>query len=173
VRTRGNPLLILPAVRRELRALDPGIALATVATMDDARARSMAGDRLVAILLGAFAALALSLAAVGIFGVLSYAMEQRTRELAIRVALGARAADVLSLVARETVPMVGAGLAAGLLVSAALTRFARSMLYEIQPDDPTTFLSVATILATIAIVAAYLPARRAARVDPVSALRNG
>jgi predicted permease len=173
VRTRGNPLLILPAVRRELRALDPGIALATVATMDDARARSMAGDRLVAILLGAFAALALTLAAVGIFGVLSYAMEQRTRELAIRVALGARAADVLSLVARETVPMVGAGLAAGLLVSAALTRFARSMLYEIQPDDPTTFLSVATILATIAIVAAYLPARRAARVDPVSALRNG
>jgi putative ABC transport system permease protein len=173
VRTRGNPLLILPAVRRELRALDPGIALATVATMDDARDRSMAGDRLVAILLGAFAALALTLAAVGIFGVLSYAMEQRTHELAIRVALGARAADVLALVARETVPMVGAGLAAGLLVSTALTRFARSMLYEIQPDDPTTFLSVAVILAAIAIVAAYLPARRAARVDPVSALRNG
>jgi putative ABC transport system permease protein len=173
LRTRGNPLLILPAVRRELRSLDPGIALANVATMDDARSRSMAGDRLVAILLGAFAALALTLAAVGIFGVLSYAMEQRTHELAIRVALGARAADVLSLVARETVPMVGAGLAAGLLVSAALTRFARSMLYEIQPGDPATFLGVSVTLAAIAIVAAYLPARRAARVDPVSALRNG
>ena len=133
----------------------------------------MAGDRLVAILLGAFAALALTLAAVGIFGVLSYALEQRTQELGIRVALGARPGDVITLVARETVPMVGAGLAAGLLVAAALTRFIRTLLYEIQPGDPTTFLGVALVLASIAVLAALLPARRAARVDPVIALRNG
>ena len=173
VRTRGNPLLVLPTVRRELRALDPGIALANVATMDDARDRSMAGDRLVAVLLGAFAGLALVLAAVGIFGVLSYAMEQRTRELGIRVALGARPADVISLVAAETVPMVGAGILAGLLIAAGLTRFARSMLYEIQPADPRTFIGVALLLGAIGIVAAFLPARKAARVDPVVALRNG
>ena len=173
VRTRGNPLLVLPTVRRELRALDPGIALANVATMDDARDRSMAGDRLVAVLLGAFAGLALVLAAVGIFGVLSYAMEQRTRELGIRVAMGARPADVISLVAAETVPMVGAGILAGLLIAAGLTRFARSMLYEIQPGDPWTFIGVALLLGAIGIVAAFLPARKAARVDPVVALRNG
>jgi ABC-type antimicrobial peptide transport system permease subunit len=141
--------------------------------MDDTRDRSMAGDRLVAILLGAFAALALTLAAVGIFGVLSYALEQRTHELGIRVALGARPSDVITLVARETIPMVGAGLVAGLVVAAALTRFIRSMLYEIQPGDPATFLGVSLVLAAIAIVAALLPARRAARVDPVIALRNG
>ena len=172
VRTRGNPLLALPAVRRELRTLDPGIALANIATMDDTRDRSMAGDRLVAILLGAFAALALTLAAVGIFGVLSYALEQRTHELGIRVALGARPGDVISLVARETIPMVGAGLVAGLVVAAALTRFIRTLLYEIQPGDPTTFLGVSLVLAAIAILAALLPARRAARVDPVIALRS-
>ena len=172
VRTNGDPLLVLPAVRRELRSLDPGIALANVATMDDTRARSMAGDRLVAILLGAFAALALTLAAVGIFGVLSYALEQRTHELGIRVALGARPADVLTLVARETIPMVGAGLVTGLVVAAALTRFIRSMLYEIQPGDPTTFIGVSLVLAAIAILAALLPARRAAHVDPVIALRG-
>jgi predicted lysophospholipase L1 biosynthesis ABC-type transport system permease subunit len=173
VRTRGNPLLVLSAVRRELRTLDPGIALANVATMDDARERSMAGDRLVAVLLGAFAGLALTLAAVGIFGVLSYAMEQRTHELGIRVALGARSADVLSLVARETIPMVGVGIVAGLLAAALLTRFVRSMLYEIQPGDPVTFIGVSLVLSAIAVLAAILPARRAARVDPVIALRNG
>ena len=172
IRTQGNPLLVLPAVRRELRSLDPGIALANVATMDDTRARSMAGDRLVAILLGAFAALALTLAAVGIFGVLSYALEQRTHELGIRVALGARPADVITLVARETIPMVATGLVMGLVAAAALTRFIRSLLYEIQPGDPTTFLGVSLILAAIAMVAALLPARRAAHVDPVIALRG-
>jgi len=171
VRTRGNPLLALPGVRRELHDLDPGIALANVATMDDTRDRSMAGDRLVAILLGAFAALALTLAAVGIFGVLSYALEQRTHELGIRVALGARPGDVINLVARETIPMVGAGLLAGLVVAATLTRFIRSLLYEIQPGDPITFLGVSLVLAVIAILAALLPARRAARTDPNIALR--
>jgi putative ABC transport system permease protein len=99
-------------------------------------------------------------------------MEQRTHELGIRVALGARPTDVVELVARETLPMVAVGLGVGLLIGAALTRLVRSMLYEIQPGDPVTFAGVAILLATIAIVAAFLPARRAARVDPIIALRS-
>lgn len=171
VRTTGNPLVALPAVRRELHAMDPGMALAGVATMDDAKERSMAGDRLVALLLGAFATLALVLAAIGIFGVLSYMVEQRTHELGIRVALGARAGDVIRLVARETLPMVGIGALAGLVVAVLLTRFVRSLLYEIQPGDPITYLGVVGVLVTMGAVAALLPARKAARIDPVVALR--
>ncbi len=159
-------------MRRALHELDPGIALAAVKTMDDARARSIAGDRLVAILLGAFASLALVLAAVGIFGVLSYMVEQRSHELGIRLALGALPANVIGLVARETVPMIAAGAAIGVVAALGLTRFIRSMLYEISPGDPATFTSVALLLGAVGIVAAILPARRAARVDPVIALRN-
>jgi ABC-type antimicrobial peptide transport system permease subunit len=172
VRTRDNPAAALPAVKRELRALDGGIALATVATMDDAMDRSMASDRLIAVLLGAFASLALVLAAIGIFGVLSYAMEQRTRELGIRLALGAQRADVLWLVARETAPMVASGLIVGLGAALVLTRFVRTILYEISPNDPATFAVVAITLATVAVAGALVPARRASRVDPVIAIRS-
>ncbi len=172
VRTRDNPVAALPAVRRELKALDPGIALANVATMDDAMMRSMAGDRLIAVLLSAFACLALLLAAIGVFGVLSYAMAQRTRELGIRLALGAQRTDVLRLVARETAPMVTTGVVVGVAVALGLTRFVRSMLYEIQPNDPTTFAAVAITLAVVAVVAALIPARRASRIDPLIAIRG-
>ena len=172
VRTQGSPAAALPIVRRELRALDPGVALANIATMDEAMARSMAGDRLIAVLLGAFAGLALLLAAIGIFGVLAYAMAQRTRELGIRLALGAQRNDVLRLVARETAPMVGIGIIVGLVAALGLTRLARTMLYEIQPNDPTTFAGVAITLTVVAIVAALVPARRASRVDPVIAIRS-
>jgi predicted permease len=171
LRTRGNPLNALPTVRAELRSMDRGVALANIATMDDAMSRSMAGDRLLAVLLGAFASLALVLAAVGIFGVLSYMIERRTHELGIRVALGAQRADVVRLVARETIPMVGAGVAIGLVAAAGLTRFLRSMLYQVAATDPLTFAGVAVVLAVVAIIAALVPARRAARVDPVIALR--
>ncbi len=172
VRTRGNPAAVLPVIRRELRAVDPAIALANVMTMDDAMARSMAGDRLITVLLGAFAGLALVLAAVGIFGVLSYAMAQRTRELGIRLALGAQRTDVLRLVARETAPMVAGGVVVGLIAALGLTRFVRAMLYEIQPNDPVTFVGVAITLSVVGAVAALVPARRASRVDPVTAIRN-
>jgi putative ABC transport system permease protein len=172
VRTRGDPLAALPIVRHALHELDSGIALADVETMDDARARSMAGDRLVAILLGAFAGLALVLAAVGIFGVLSYMIEQRSHELGIRLALGALPTNVIGLVARETVPMIAAGAAIGVVVAFGLTRFIRSLLYGITPGDPVTFVGVALLLGVVGIVAAILPARRAARINPVVALRN-
>jgi putative ABC transport system permease protein len=172
VRTRGNPLTALATLKRELRAIDGGIALANVTTMDEAMARSMAGDRLVALLLGAFATLALVLAAIGIFGVLSYTVEQRTHELGIRVALGAQRVDVLRLVVRETVPMIGAGIVIGGVAAFGLTRFLRSLLYEIAPSDPATFATVALLLAAVGVVAAMVPARRASRVDPILALRN-
>jgi putative ABC transport system permease protein len=172
VRTRANAANALATMKRELRALDGGMALANVATMDEAMARSMAGDRLVAILLGAFAGLALVLAAIGIFGVLSYTVEQRTHELGIRVALGAQRADVLRLVVRETVPMVGAGIVIGVVAAFGLTRFLRSLLYEIRPSDPGTFLGVALLLGLVGLIAAMVPARRAARVDPILALRG-
>jgi ABC-type antimicrobial peptide transport system permease subunit len=135
-------------------------------------ARSIAGERLIAVLLGAFAGLALLLAAIGIFGVLSYAMAQRTRELGIRLALGAQRTDVLWLVARETAPMVAGGVVVGLVAALGLTRFVRTMLYEIPPNDPTTFAGVAITLSAVAVVAALVPARRASRVDPVIAIRS-
>lgn len=172
VRTRGNPIVALSTVKRELRALDGGIALANVSTMDDAMDRSMASDRLLAVLLGAFAGLALVLAAIGIFGVLSYAVAQRTRELGIRLALGAQRGDVLRLVARETAPMVAAGVGVGLIAALGLTRFVRTMLYEIRPNDPATFAAVAITLSTVAVIATLVPARRASRVDPVIAIRS-
>jgi ABC-type antimicrobial peptide transport system permease subunit len=140
-------------------------------TMDEARARSMAGDRLVAILLGAFAALALTLAAVGVFGVLSYLVERRSRELGIRIALGAQRSHVVRVVARETAPMLAGGIGLGLLAAAALTRLVRSLLYEVQPGDPLTFGGVALVLALVGIVAALVPVRRAVRADPVTVLR--
>jgi putative ABC transport system permease protein len=172
VRTRGAPQGAVAVLRRELLALDGGIAVANVLTMDQAMARSVAGDRLVAILLGAFAALALLLAAVGVFGVLSYTLAQRARELGIRVALGARRPDVVSLVLRETLPMVGAGVLIGLSAGLALGRVMRAMLYEVQPADPATLAGVAALLAAVGLLAALVPARRAARVDPVITLRN-
>jgi putative ABC transport system permease protein len=172
IRTRGAPLDALPLLRNELHAMDRGIALAGVSTMTEALSRSMASDRLLAILLGAFASLALVLAAVGIFGVLSYMIAQRTHELGIRLALGAQRADVIRLVARETVPMVGLGVVIGLAAAFGLARFVRSMLYEVAPNDPLTFGSVAVVLAAVAMAAALVPARRAARVDPCVALRE-
>jgi putative ABC transport system permease protein len=134
--------------------------------------RSMAGDALVATLLGAFAGLALALAAIGIFGVLSYLVEQRTREIGIRVALGAQRADVVGLVLRETAPMVGVGVVTGFAAALALSRFARTMLYEARGVDPATFIGVGVLLTLVAVVASAIPARRAARVDPMVALRN-
>jgi ABC-type antimicrobial peptide transport system permease subunit len=158
-------------MRRELHAIDGSIALANVMTMNQALAQSMAGDRMIAVLLAAFAAFALILAAVGVFGMLSYSIAQRTHELGIRIALGAQKRDVLQLVLRETMPMVGIGVLAGLAVGLGLTRFMESMLYEVRAGDPATIAGVALVLGGVGLTAALLPARRAASVSPVVALR--
>jgi putative ABC transport system permease protein len=172
VRTAGPPASAIATVRRELHALAPGIALAEVSTMEQTAARSIATDRLVAVLLAAFATLALLLAAVGIFGVLSYTVAQRTRELGVRMALGARRADVLALVIRETTPLVAAGVAIGVGAGLVVTRLMRSMLFGVEANDPVTFVSVAVLLMVVGVVAALLPARRASRIDPMIALRS-
>jgi len=124
------------------------------------------------ILMGIFAALALVLAAVGIYGVLSYQMAQRTREMGIRMALGARSADVLALVVREAMSVVLVGLAMGIAGGLVLSRFLASELFGVTPDDPVTFAGVTIVLAGVALAASYLPAHRATRVDPMVALRH-
>jgi len=171
IRAHGDALNAIPTMRRELRAIDGSIALANVMTMNQALEKSMAGDRMIAILLAAFAALALILAAVGVFGMLSYSVAQRTHELGIRMALGARKRDVIQLVVRETLPMVAVGVLAGLAVGLGLTRFMESMLYEVRASDPATVAGVALVLCGVGLTAALLPARRAAAVSPVVALR--
>jgi len=171
IRARGDALNAIPTLRGELHALDGGIALANVMTMNQAMARSMAGEKMIAVLLTAFATLALILAAVGIFGILSYTVAQRTHELGIRMALGAQKRDVVQLVLRETLPMVATGVLVGLIVGVGISRFLEAMLYEVRATDPATIVGVALVLCGVGIAAALLPARRAATVNPIVALR--
>jgi predicted permease len=172
IRARGDASNAIPTLRRELHAVDAGIALANVMTMNQAMARSMAGDRMIAVLLTAFATLALILAAVGIFGVLSYSVAQRTHELGIRRALGAQKRDVVRLVLQETLPMLLTGVLAGLGIGVGLTRFMQAMLYGVRATDPVTIGAVALVLCGVGLLAALLPARRAATVSPIVALRT-
>ena len=171
VRTRGTPAAMLASIKHELKALDGSIALANVSTMEDAMARSTASNRLVAILLAAFAGLALLLAAVGVLGVLSYSVERRAHELGIRVALGAGRSDVVRLVMVETLSMVAVGVALGLVAAMGLTRFAQSMLYEVRANDPLTFVDVAFVLAIGRDRRRDRPGAAGRRVDPAVALR--
>src|SRR5262249_41250285 len=124
-----------------------------------------------ASLIGGFAALALILGAVGTYGVLAYAVALRRREIGVRIALGAAAGDVVRMVVREGMTLAGMGIAAGIALALALGRFAQTLLFEVKPTDPVTLASVAVVLAAVAFAASMLPARRAARVDPVEALR--
>jgi putative ABC transport system permease protein len=125
-----------------------------------------------AALVGAFGILAAALAAIGLYGVMSYAVGQRTREIGVRMALGAQRVDVLAMVLRQSMTLVAAGLAAGVLGALALTRLLREALYGLTPTDPKTYAGVSLLFVTVALAAAYLPARRAVRIDPVTALRH-
>jgi putative ABC transport system permease protein len=172
LRTPGDPPSLTPAVKRAVSAIDPGLALGRVATMEERVAGALARPRVNALLLGGFAATALVLAALGIYGVIAYSVVQRTRELGIRMALGARAADVLQLVLRQGMAPVLGGLALGLAGAAVASRVLRGLLYGVGGTDLTTYAAVATFLAAVALLASYLPARQAAAADPVVALRN-
>jgi putative ABC transport system permease protein len=162
---------MVPSVRKALASVDPTLALARVATMDDRLASTLARPRVNALLLAGFAATALLLAALGIYGVIAYSVVQRTRELGIRVALGARGEDVLRLVLRQGLTPVAAGLLLGLCGAAAASRVLQSLLYGVAATDAATYLAVAAFLAAVATAASYLPARRATRADPLTALR--
>ena len=172
IRTSGLPASVVPAVRRELRALFPVTAIRNVQTMDEVLHDSVAPARLSMRLIMAFAVVALVTAALGVFGVLSFVVAQRTRELGIRMALGAAPGDVRRLVIRYGSFLALGGLAIGLAGSFALTRFIATMLFEVKPTDPLTFGAVSAILLGIGVLASWLPARRATRIDPIVALRS-
>jgi putative ABC transport system permease protein len=172
LRTDAEPETLVGAVRREVRALDPELALSHVGTMEGLVEGSAGQSRYRMTIFGAFAAVALLLAAVGIYGVTAYAVGQRTREIGIRVALGAKPADVVRLVVEQGMGPSLVGIALGVGASLALTRFVSSLLYGVDGTDPATFVAVVLLLAGVALAACYIPARRALRVDPLVALRH-
>jgi putative ABC transport system permease protein len=171
IRTQGDPLSIVGAVRKEVHALDPDQPISAVRKMSDWVESSTAGPRYRTTLLGLFAALAMILAATGIYGVMSYSVAQRTHEIGVRMALGARQRDVLKLVVRQGMLLTLVGVILGLLGAFALTRVMQSLLFGVTAKDPFTFSVVAALLIAVAFVACFIPARRATKVDPLVALR--
>jgi putative ABC transport system permease protein len=171
VAARGDPLRIAPAARAAVQAVDPNLPVFDVASMEELVSRSVSGPRFNSLMLGGFAALALLLAAVGIYGVVAYSVAQRTHEIGVRMALGARGRDVVHEILAKGLALAAAGLALGLLGALALTRLLAGMLYGVGAEDPLTFAAVSAILAATAVIATYVPARRATRVDPIIALR--
>jgi putative ABC transport system permease protein len=172
IRTTNNPAGLAAAVRREVTEIDPHQPVASIKTMEQLVSESVAQPRFRTLLLGLFSAVALLLSVVGIYGVLSYTVSQSTHDLGIRMALGARSADVLGMVIRKGMKLTLLGLAIGLGAAFALTRMMRDLLFGVQPTDTITFSAIALMLIIIALLACYLPARRAARVDPMVALRH-
>jgi predicted permease len=170
VRTAGDLPALIAAVRREVQQLDPQIPVAT-STLVEKLSLPLLPARIVASVLGGFGLLALALAAIGIYGVMSYAVAQRTREIGVRMALGAEAIDVVKLIVRQGMTLALAGLAIGLAGALAATRLMASVLYGVSATDTTTFVVVPLLLALVVLIACYLPARRAAKVDPIIALR--
>jgi putative ABC transport system permease protein len=171
VHSAGDPKNLADAVRREIAAVDKDIAVANVKTMERILDESVAGRRLNMLLFTIFAAVALVLASVGIYGVLSYSIAQRTHEIGIRMALGAKASDVLKLVVGDGLRLVMIGVVIGLAGALALTQVMKSLLYEVSATDPVTFAVIPLILTCVALLSSYVPARRAMRVDPMIALR--
>jgi putative ABC transport system permease protein len=171
IRTHGDPLSIVGAVRKEVQAIDPDQPIAAVKPMTEWVDSSVATPRYRTTLLALFAALAMILAATGIYGVMSYSVAQRTHEIGVRMALGARRADVLKLVVRQGMLLTIAGVIVGLLGAFALTRVMSSLLFGVTTKDPITFVAVAVLLVAVAFLACFIPARRATKVDPLVALR--
>lgn len=163
--------MLAPVLRAAAWDTDAGVTVSAVQTLDEVVAASTSSPRFYLLLLGSFAAVALALAAVGIYGVMSYSVARRRNEIGIRMALGARPADVLRLVMREAAGVCAAGAAAGLAAALALSRLMGGLLYGVGATDPATFAVVAAVLSVVALAATYVPARRAVRVDPLLALR--
>jgi putative ABC transport system permease protein len=160
------------AIRDQVRAIDPNETVFPVIKMDERLSNSVAERRFQTLLLGFFAAVALVIATVGIYGVVSYAVSRRTHEIGIRIALGAQAGDVLRMVLWRGMSLTLAGVTLGLAVAFALTRVLKNLLFEVETTDPTTFALIALLLICVALIASYIPARRATKVDPLQALRH-
>jgi putative ABC transport system permease protein len=172
VRTAGDPRALVPSLRAIVQATAPAAPLESIMTMEDRLAASLARPRLYAVLLGTFAAFALAIAGVGLFGVLSYTVALRAREIGVRTALGAQIRDIVGLVVGQSMAIAGAGLTAGLVASYWLTGALQNFLYGVTPHDAVSFGAVAAVLLLVSILASIVPARRAARVDPVNVLRH-
>ncbi|HYY43542.1 MAG TPA: FtsX-like permease family protein, partial [Pyrinomonadaceae bacterium] len=171
VRTSVEPSSLAATVRNEIHALDKTLPVYNVKTMNEVAAASVAPQRASMLLLTAFASVALLLAVIGIYGITAYYVTQRTHEIGVRMALGAQASDVLRLVVGQGIRLTLIGLALGLVAAVALTRVMSTLLYGVKPTDPATFAIGALLLAAVALLACYIPARRATKVDPLIALR--
>jgi predicted permease len=172
VRTAGEPMSVLPVAQSVLAGLDPGLAMSQIRPFAERVRRSVAAPRFRMTLLGVFAVVSLVLAAVGIYGTLAFSVNQRRAEIGLRMALGAHGSSVMRMVVREGLAPVAVGVVAGLTGAALLTRVLSALLYGVSSLDPLTFLAVALVLGLVALVACYVPARRAVAVDPVTALRT-
>ena len=172
VRTSVDPASIVRLAEQQVRAVDRDQPISDVKTMDQRREEALAPERFQLLLLGSFAAIAILLAAAGVYGIMSYLVTRRTREIGIRMAMGARPADVLHMVIGETSALVVLAIVAGLGGAWALTRYIRSMLYGVTALDPTTFVVTSVLLAVTVLIASLGPTLRAVRVDPMSALRE-
>jgi ABC-type antimicrobial peptide transport system permease subunit len=172
VRTAGDPLALRAAVEREIREVDGSLTAAHVRTMDQMVAESLSRQNFNALLLPIFAAIALLLAAIGIYGLMSYSVEQRMQEIGIRVALGATRGDVVRLMVMQGMKLAGIGIVLGLAAAYGATRALASLLFGVKASDPLTFAAVAAMVSIVAVIASMVPARRAAGIAPSVALRH-
>jgi predicted permease len=172
IRATGDPMQLAGPVRNEIRAMDPDLPVANIRPMTEVVSTALATPRLTGFLMGTFAAIALTLAAVGIYGVLSYLVARRTHEIGIRLAVGADRMQVLALVLKQGMTLAGGGIIVGVIAAFLLTRLMQSLLYEVRPSDPWTFVTVSLALVGVALLASALPAFRATRVSPLIALRT-
>jgi putative ABC transport system permease protein len=171
IRTAGPPSGLAPAARQAIHSLDSTQLLSRVMPLENYVALSVQGRRFALILIGAFAAIALLLSVMGIYGVTAYSVAQRTCEIGIRMALGAQRSEVMGLLLRQGMALIVAGVLLGIAASLGLTRFLATLLFDVTPTDPATFALVVTLLIVVAVLACWIPARRAMRVDPMVALR--
>jgi ABC-type antimicrobial peptide transport system permease subunit len=172
VRTDGDPAAMAASVRRVLHDVDPGIPLTAPGKLEDFLEQSMADRKLTMTLLIVFAGLALTLASLGVYSVMAYLVAQRSSEIGIRMALGARAGDVQKMVIRQGMRLAGVGVAIGVVVALGVTRLMQAVLFEVGASDPLIYFTIAALLAGVAVCACWLPSRRAARVDPMVALHE-
>jgi putative ABC transport system permease protein len=171
LRGQGNPNALVNAVRSDVRDLDPSLPVASVRLMDDVLAGAQARPRFLTMLMSLFSIVALAIATVGIYGVISFSVARRTKEFGLRMCLGAQPGDVMNLVLKQGLSLLLMGIGAGLVAAFALTRLMASLLFGVTATDPLTFVSVTLILAAVALGACYIPARRATKVDPIRTLR--
>jgi putative ABC transport system permease protein len=171
VQTNVPPASLTSAIREQVRGLDPDLPLTNIQTVDDLLSRTLSQAKFSLLLLGLFSVVGLLLAAIGIYGVMATTVAQRTQEFGVRIALGAQTGDVLRLVVGQGMMLIGLGIVAGLVTAFAVTRLMSSLLFGVSPNDPTTLAAITVLLVTVALLACYIPARRATKVDPLVALR--